>query len=69
MSTTIDARGLSCPQPVMMVQQAIEKGNLPLEVLADTVTARENIVRFAERKGLKVQVTEQDDEFTMVIRK
>ena len=69
MSTAIDTRGLSCPQPVMMVQQAIEKGNLPLEVLADTVTARENIERFAERKGFKVQITEQDDEFTMVIRK
>ncbi|MBP7213164.1 MAG: sulfurtransferase TusA family protein [Anaerolineaceae bacterium] len=69
MSAVLDTRGLSCPQPVMMVQQAIEKGNLPLEVLADTVTARENIERFAERKGFKVQVTEQDDEFTMVIRK
>lgn len=69
MSKTIDTRGLSCPQPVMMVQQAIDKGRFPLEVLADTVTARENIVRFAERKGLKVQVTEQDDEFTLVISK
>ena len=69
MSKTIDTRGLSCPQPVMMVQQAIDKGDLPLEVLADTVTARENIERYAERKGLTVQVSEQDDEFTMVIRK
>lgn len=69
MSTTIDTRGLSCPQPVILVQQAIEKGNLPLEVLADSVTARENIERFVERKGLKVQVSEQDDEFTLVIRK
>lgn len=69
MSTTIDARGLSCPQPVILVQKAIEKGNFPLEVLVDTVTARENIERYAERKACKVQVSQQDDEFTLVISK
>lgn len=69
MSTTIDARGLSCPQPVILVQKAIEKGNFPLEVLVDTVTARENIERYAERKSCNVQVSQQDDEFTLVISK
>ena len=69
MSKAIDTRGLSCPQPVIMVQQAVEKGDFPLEVLVDTVTARENVLRFAERKGYKVQITENDDEFTLVISK
>ena len=69
MSTALDTRGLSCPQPVIMVQQAIEKGDFPLEVLVDTATARENVLRFAERKGYKVQITENDDEFTLVISK
>jgi TusA-related sulfurtransferase len=69
MSTTVDVRGLSCPQPVILTQKAIDKGEFPFEVVVDTVTARENVLRLAERKGFKVEVTQQDDEFRMVISK
>ena len=41
MNTTVDARGLSCPQPVMMSQKAIARGLFPIEVYVDTVTSRE----------------------------
>jgi len=69
MSITVDVRGLSCPQPVILVQKAIEKGKFPLEVLADSVTSRENVRRIAEKLGCKVEITAQDDEFKLVIRK
>jgi len=69
MSTTVDARGLSCPQPVIMAQKAIAEGKFPVEVLVDTVTSRENVSRMAERLGCKVAVTQQDDEFKLVLTK
>jgi len=69
MSTNVDARGLSCPQPVIMTQKAIAEGKFPLEVWVDTVTSRENVRRMAERLGCKVAITQQDDEFKLVLTK
>lgn len=69
MSVTVDARGLSCPQPVIMAQKAISEGVFPIEVLVETVTSRENVRRMAERLGCKVEVTEINDEFKLVLVK
>lgn len=69
MAKSIDARGLSCPQPVMMTATAINKGEFPITVLVDGMTAEENIRRFATNKGLDVMITHKDDEATLVIKK
>ena len=62
----IDARGLSCPQPVLMVQQAIRK-DAPklLSVLVDDQCAVGNITRFAGSQGYKTKVREKGDEFIL----
>lgn len=67
MNKKIDARGLSCPQPVILSQKAIQGGEFPIEVLVDTVTSRENVRRMAERLGCQVEVVEIDDEFKLII--
>lgn len=68
-ATNVDARGLSCPQPVILTQKAIAEGVFPVEVSVDTVTSRENVRRMAEKKGCKVEVNQQGDEFRLVITK
>jgi tRNA 2-thiouridine synthesizing protein A len=52
---TIDARGLSCPQPVLLTRQTISglTGGT-VEILVDSVTSRENISRFARTSGWTV---------------
>lgn len=65
----VDARGLSCPEPVLLAKQAIQAGKFPIQVLLDTVTARENVRRMAEFSGCVVQVSQQGDEFELVLRK
>lgn len=67
MAQTVDARGLSCPQPVILARKAIETAQFPVEVLVDTVTSRENVRRMAEGAGLKVQVEAVGDEFKLTI--
>ncbi|MBC7225718.1 MAG: sulfurtransferase TusA family protein [Thermoflexales bacterium] len=67
MAKVVDARGLSCPQPVILTRQAMEEGQFPIEVLVDTVTSRENVRRAAERAGLKVQVEAVGDEFKLTL--
>jgi TusA-related sulfurtransferase len=69
MTTQVDARGLSCPQPVMLAANAIKAGSFPIEVVVDTVTARENVKRMAQSKGLNVEVEADGDEFTLRIIK
>ncbi len=66
---TVDARGLSCPQPVILTQKAIVKGEFPIEVFVDTVTSRENVRRMAENQGCKVEVVQQGDEFKLILTK
>jgi len=59
---TVDARGLSCPEPVLRAKQAIESiDNGPIEVMVDTVTSRENVTRMAETLSCTVEATESDD--------
>ncbi len=67
MAKVVDARGLSCPQPVILTRQAMEEGEFPIEVLVDTVTSRENVRRAAERAGLMVQVEAVGDEFKLTL--
>lgn len=66
----IDARGLSCPQPVLMVQQAFKKGAPEqLTVLVDDQCAVGNITRFANSRGYQVKVSQNGDEFTLELTK
>ena len=68
MSTIVDARGLSCPQPVLMTLDAIKSGSdSELEILVDNVASRENVVRAAESKGWKVaNINDKDDGHTEI---
>ncbi|MBN2423727.1 MAG: sulfurtransferase TusA family protein [Calditrichaceae bacterium] len=57
MSVTIDARGLSCPQPVLLTLNEIRNGNDPqILVLVDTDTSKENVIRAAASQGCEVNV-------------
>ncbi|MBP6331806.1 MAG: sulfurtransferase TusA family protein [Aminivibrio sp.] len=60
----VDARGLSCPQPVIETRKALEKhSGGPVEVLVDTVTSRENVSRYGASHGWKVAKEETGDGF------
>lgn len=69
MNTIVDARGLSCPQPVIMARQAIEKGIFPIEVRVDTVTSRENVRRMAQANNYMVEVKDDGDDFLVILKR
>lgn len=71
MAVTVDARGLSCPQPVIMTLDEIKKGNeKEIVVLVDTDTSKENVTRAAESQGCKVnEVANDGDEYRITITK
>ena len=66
----VDARGLLCPMPVVMVQKAVKAGNPDtLDVLVDDPCAVENVTRFAGSQGYKVTVTEDGADFKLSLSK
>ena len=67
MTTQVDARGLSCPQPVILTRNAIKQGDFPIHVLVETVTSRQNVKRAAEKMGCVVQMEQAEDGFELMI--
>lgn len=65
----VDARGYSCPMPVIMVQKAVKKENGDLEVLVDNQCAVDNVTRFAENQGYTVSVEKDGDDFRLMLKK
>ena len=63
----VDARGYSCPQPVLMTKKAIETDGTPLKVLVDDRTPLQNVTRFATNAEFKVTYTENDGEYEVTI--
>ena len=66
----VDARGLSCPMPVYMVQSEVKK-NQPalLEVLLDSEVAVENVKRYAASQGYAVTVEESGEDTKLTLKK
>lgn len=70
MDNIIDARGRSCPEPVIMTKTAIDKNPKDnFQVLVDTHVAVENITRFAASKGYTINVENSNEEFKINLKK
>lgn len=61
MSVIVDARGLSCPQPVLLTVNEIKKIKKgEIVVLVDTDTSKENVSRIAVSQGWTLKGVEPD---------
>jgi len=65
----LDARGLSCPEPVIMIRKAMMSKDAAYEMIVDNVTSKENVTRYAEHQGYTVSISENGGEYTLVMRK
>ena len=66
----VDARGYSCPMPVIMVQKAVKNGAPDmLEVMVDNQCSLENVTRFANNQGYSVTSSEEDGDFRLILKK
>jgi len=61
MSNIVDARGLSCPQPVLLTLKEMKKINKgEIVILVDTDTSKENVSRAATAQGWNVKSIEPE---------
>jgi len=63
----IDAKGLACPQPILVVQEMLGKNpnTTVLEVEVDNRAASENVLRFLENQGYNASVVEKNNLFVI----
>jgi len=67
---TVDARGLLCPEPVLLTKKAIEKQlSGTVNVLVDNNAAKENVTRLANNMGWNVNVTSQENDYLLILSK
>lgn len=68
MSKTVDARGLSCPEPVIVTRRVLSDLNAgKVQVLVDNHAAKENVTRAAENMGWSVIIKEQGEDIILNI--
>lgn len=69
--TTVDARGLRCPQPLMLAKKALEaiaEGER-LRVLIDNETSRDNLIRFLHDHGMTPILSFNEGVYTLELEK
>lgn len=68
MEKMLDMRGLSCPIPLLRTRDALAAAAC-VTVVVDEPTPKENILKFAKSQGYSAECSENNGEYTLVIRK
>ncbi|MDY6934380.1 MAG: sulfurtransferase-like selenium metabolism protein YedF [Spirochaetota bacterium] len=68
MAKEIDARGLACPQPVILAKKAIEDCDTVV-VIVDNSAAIENVTRMAESGGYDVNIERKQEDTHIHIKR
>ncbi|AEV27950.1 putative redox protein, regulator of disulfide bond formation [Sphaerochaeta pleomorpha str. Grapes] len=65
----IDARGLSCPQPVIETKKVLDRKIEKVTVLVDNQAAYENVTRYAKAAKYEVAAEKDGDSWSLVLTK
>jgi tRNA 2-thiouridine synthesizing protein A len=66
--TEVDARGFSCPIPVVKTKKAMDENpGKTITVLVETAVSRENVSRLAEGRGYGVKSEEVSGEYRLTL--
>lgn len=69
MERIVDARGLSCPEPVLMTLREIKKGKGEILILLDTEVSKENVLRAVKKEGWRVsEIKKEGTDYRIIIK-
>ncbi|MCI9619333.1 MAG: sulfurtransferase TusA family protein [Dorea sp.] len=63
----VDARGLSCPEPLMLTAEALKGASGPVKILVTEPHQKMNVEKYAKDHGRKSTASEKDGYFEVVI--
>lgn len=61
----IDATGLSCPEPVILLKRVLDKSPNSCEITVDNHAARENCARCIKHAGYDLEINEAGGVWTL----
>ncbi len=65
----IDARGLSCPEPVLLLRRALLNGAPECTIVVDNGAAKENCLRYGQHQGYAVTISETGGDYSLHLEK
>jgi len=68
MTKVIDARTLTCPQPVILTREALQEEDEVITIV-DNETARDNVSRLGKNQGCQVTVEQKEDGIYLTLTK
>ncbi|MEN6391665.1 MAG: sulfurtransferase-like selenium metabolism protein YedF [Syntrophomonas sp.] len=69
MNEIIDARGLDCPEPVILTKKAMDGGLINLTTIVNQDAALENVSRLAKSQGYNIDVEQVGSDFHIHMNK
>lgn len=63
----VDARGLSCPEPIMLTAEALKNTDGPVKVLVSEPHQKINVEKYAKSHGKMARTKEIGSEFEIII--
>ena len=63
----VDARGLSCPEPLMLTAEALKNSDESVKILVTEPHQKMNVEKYAKDHGRKAVSAESGDGFEIVI--
>lgn len=65
-----DARGLLCPEPLLIVKNEMDRlGKGTIKVLVDSAAAQDNISRLAKNQKWNIDISQEGEEFLLQLTK
>lgn len=63
----VDARGLSCPEPMMLTEEALKSEKGPFKVLVTEPHQKMNVEKYARDHGRTTEAAETEDGFSIIV--
>ena len=64
----IDGRGLSSPEPVILIKNAMDQKESPIKIIVDSKASLEEVMRFAALCHYQAISTESKGEYTVILK-
>ena len=69
MSILIDAKGLSCPEPVLLAQEALkDHSGKAFTIEVSSATAKDNVAELLQKQGRTFEVNDKGDYFEFQVQ-
>lgn len=69
MGIVVDARGLSCPEPLLLTQEALDRyPGQALMIQLNSPVARDRVTELLDKKGRVFDISRLEDSFLIQVR-